>query len=100
LRLLNQYKFRSFLLGLPHCTNFDADTDGRIPIKTIAKRVTFQVFPPFPVVLDPATTYWFTLHTNGKTKNKSPIWLDGRETFSTMNDPKNKVLVAYSEGDT
>ncbi|RLO08259.1 hypothetical protein DYB28_004364 [Aphanomyces astaci] len=87
-----------FLLGLPHCTN--SDDLERIPIHTIAKRVTFQVFPPSPGVLDPATTYWFTLHTNGKTKNKSPIWLDGRETFSTKNDPKNNVLVAYSEGDT
>ncbi|RHY19327.1 hypothetical protein DYB25_009195 [Aphanomyces astaci] len=86
-----------FLLGLPHCTNSDA---VGVPIETIAKRVTLQTIPPYPFVLDPATTYWFTLHTNGKTKNKSPIWLDGRETFSTKNDPKNKVLVAYSEGDT
>ncbi|ETV67760.1 hypothetical protein H257_16119 [Aphanomyces astaci] len=87
-----------FLLGLPHCTN--SDDLERIPIQTIAKRVTFQVFPPSPIVLEPATTYWFTVHSNGKTKNKSPIWLDGTKTFSTKNDPSKEMLVAYTEGDT
>ncbi|RLO08272.1 hypothetical protein DYB28_003598 [Aphanomyces astaci] len=72
----------------------------RIPIQTIAKRVTFQVFPPSPIVLEPATTYWFTVRSNGKTKNKSPIWLDGTKTFSTKNDPSKEMLVAYTEGDT
>ncbi|RHZ04343.1 hypothetical protein DYB31_011310 [Aphanomyces astaci] len=87
-----------FLLGLPHCTN--SDDLERIPIHTIAKRVTFQVFPPSPIVLEPATTYWFTVHSNGKTKNKLPIWLDGTKTFSTKNNPSKEVLVAYTEGDT
>ncbi|RLO05103.1 hypothetical protein DYB28_005711 [Aphanomyces astaci] len=85
-----------FLLGLPHCTNSDLE---HIPIVKIAKRVTFQVFPPSPFVLEPATTYWFTVHSNG-TKNKSPIWLDGTKKFSTKNDPSKEVLVAYTEGDT
>ncbi|RHY73287.1 hypothetical protein DYB38_013052 [Aphanomyces astaci] len=98
LRLLNQYKFRSFLLGLPHCTNSDALE--RIPIHTIAKRATFQVFPSSPIVLEPATTYWFTVHSNRKTKKKSPVWLDGTKPFSTDNDPYKQVLVAYTEEDT
>ncbi|KAF0772113.1 hypothetical protein AaE_002350, partial [Aphanomyces astaci] len=83
--------------GLPHCTN--SDDLKRIPIETIAKRVTFQVFPPSPIVLDPTTTYWFTVHSNGETKNKLPIWLDGTKTFSTKNDPSKEVLVAYTESE-
>ncbi|RHY41750.1 hypothetical protein DYB30_013451 [Aphanomyces astaci] len=87
-----------FLLGLPHCTNSDALE--RIPIHTIAKRATFQVFPSSPIVLEPATTYWFTVHSNRKTKKKSPVWLDGTKPFSTDNDPYKQVLVAYTEEDT
>ncbi|RHY75734.1 hypothetical protein DYB30_013372, partial [Aphanomyces astaci] len=47
--------------------------------------------------LDPATTYWFTVLSNGETKDKFPIWLDGTKEFSTANDPRNEVLVAYTE---
>ncbi|KAF0748216.1 hypothetical protein AaE_007425, partial [Aphanomyces astaci] len=86
-----------FPLGLPHCTK--SDTTERIPIQTFDEQVTFQWYPPPKFVLDPATTYWFTVHSNGETKDKLPIWLDGAKTFSTANDPRKEVLVAYTESE-
>ncbi|RHZ26168.1 hypothetical protein DYB31_016681 [Aphanomyces astaci] len=86
-----------FLLGLPHCTK--SDTSERIPIQTFDEQVKFQWYPPPNFVLDPATTYWFTVHSNGETKDKLPIWLDGTKTFSAANDPRKEVLVAYTESE-
>ncbi|ETV68304.1 hypothetical protein H257_15746 [Aphanomyces astaci] len=83
--------------GLPHCTK--SDTPERIPIQTFDEQVKFQWYPPPNFVLDPATTYWFTVHSNGETKDKLPIWLDGAKTFSTANDPRKEVLVAYTESE-
>ncbi|ETV63864.1 hypothetical protein H257_19202 [Aphanomyces astaci] len=81
--------------GLPNCVK--SDTPARITIETFDRRVKFQWFPAVPIVLEPATTYWFTVLSNGETKDKFPIWLDGTKEFSTANDPRNEVLVAYTE---
>ncbi|RHZ08235.1 hypothetical protein DYB26_010406 [Aphanomyces astaci] len=69
---------------------------SRIPIQSFAKHDMFQWFPPSNITLVPNTLYWFTLYSNGETKDKLPIWLNGVRKFSKANDPQNDVQLAYT----
>ncbi|RHY25596.1 hypothetical protein DYB25_012337 [Aphanomyces astaci] len=68
----------------------------RIPIQSLDKHVMFQWFPPSNITIVPNTQYWFTLYSNGETKDKLPIWLNGARKFSKANDPQNDVRLTYT----
>ncbi|RQM30010.1 hypothetical protein B5M09_012482 [Aphanomyces astaci] len=70
---------------------------SRIPIRTFAQQATYQWVPDSRIVLEPNTNYWFTVHSNGETKDELPIWLDGAKKFSTANDPLRDVAQAYTK---
>ncbi|RQM21058.1 hypothetical protein B5M09_013683 [Aphanomyces astaci] len=70
----------------------------RIHIQSFAKRAMFEWFPPSntSIIIVPNTLYWFTLHSNGETKDKLPIWLNGVRKFSQANDLQGDVQLAYT----
>ncbi|ETV92338.1 hypothetical protein H310_13384 [Aphanomyces invadans] len=81
---------------MPNCTK--SDKSARIPIDRFAKRVPFEWFPASPIVLDPLTSYWFTVLSNGENEKMLPMWMDGAKEFTSINDPDDYVLTAYTKG--
>ncbi|RHY13678.1 hypothetical protein DYB37_007161 [Aphanomyces astaci] len=80
--------------GLPGCTK---SCVPHIPIQEFAEQVTFQWSPPSPIELKPNTKYWFTVRSNGETKDKSPLWLLGGKNFADTRE--DDVKLAYTKSD-
>ncbi|ETV92992.1 hypothetical protein H310_12830 [Aphanomyces invadans] len=79
----------------PNCAR--SDLPGRISINTLSEQFEFNWSPTSQIVLAPSTDYWFTVGSNAQDRDRVPIWLEGTKEFNTDNDPKNKVMFAFTE---
>ncbi|ETW05780.1 hypothetical protein H310_03464 [Aphanomyces invadans] len=80
--------------GKPYCTK--SGQPARIPIKNIDKRAKFQWSPPSSIVLPTSSYYWFTIFSSAEADYQAPFWLAGTKEYSTVSDPNDDVITAFT----